>query len=329
MQCKAGRDVIRRCEGNPLISLESLPFRASDIWNAGVARVGDEVLLLLTIETLAGQYTIYRAHSDDGLDFDVESEPFLGPIESGPNEMYENGGIRDPRITPIDGEFYITYNADGHHGLRLGLARTKDFRSVERLAYISQVDVKAGALFSRPISGRHAVLKRPDAGCSIWLSYSRDLEFWGDESVVMTPRGGYWDSNRIGAAAPPIEIDAGWLLIYYGEKLTSAGPLVRLGAAVLDGDDPSKVIGRSNIPILSPRERYERIGDVPNVVFSCGAILDGDDVVVYYGASDSCICRGSAPLDEILRLCFEGEKLMQMAERDELAEEADDEKGQG
>jgi predicted GH43/DUF377 family glycosyl hydrolase len=328
MGCKAGQDVIRRCEGNPLVTLESLPFRASDIWNAGVVRVGDEVLLLLTIETLVGQYTIYRAHSNDGLNFTVEGEPFLEPVESGPQEMYENGGIRDPRITPIDGEFYITYIADGHHGLRLGLARTTDFQSVERLAYISQVDVRAGALFSRTIGGRHAVLKRPDAGCSIWLSTSADLEFWGNESVVMTPRGGYWDSNRIGAAAPPIEIDAGWLLIYYGEKLTSAGPLVRLGAAMLDRDDPSHVIGRSNIPILSPRERYERVGDVPNVVFSCGALIEGDDVVVYYGASDSCICRGSAPLGDILRLCFEGEKLTQMAEHDELAEEADEEKGQ-
>jgi len=313
MQCKAGRDVIRRCEGNPLISLESLPFRAGDIWNAGVARVGDDVLLLLTVETLAGRYRTHLAHSDDGLNFIVESEPFLGPIESGPNEMYENGGIRDPRITPINGEFYITYIADGNHGLRLGLARTTDFKDVERLAYISQVDVKAGALFSKLIAGRHAVLKRPDAGCSIWVSYSDDLEFWGNESVVMTPRGGYWDSNRVGAAAPPIEIDAGWLLIYYGEKLTSAGPLVRLGAAVLDRDDPSRVIARSDIPILSPRERYERVGNVPNVVFSCGALLEGDDLVVYYGASDSCICRGSAPLDEIVRLCFE----------------RDDEKGQG
>lgn len=329
MQCNTGRDVIRRCPCNPLITIDSLPFNASDIWNAGIVKFEGEYLLLLTVETLAGRYRIHSARSRDGMDFTVEAQPFLGPVETGAAEVYENGGVRDPRITPIDGEFYITYIADGYHGLRLGLAKTTDFRSVERVAYISQVDVKAGALFSRKINGKHALLKRPDAGNSIWLSTAADLEFWGNESVVMTPRGGYWDSHRIGAAAPPIEMEQGWLLIYYGERITSAGPLVRLGAAILDRDDPSQVIGRSNIPILSPRERYERVGDVPNVVFSCGALLEGDEVVVYYGASDSCICRGSAPLDEILRLCYEGETLTQMAERDELAEEADDKKGRG
>jgi len=309
MRREVGRDVIRRCRANPLIALGSLPFRASDIWNAGVVKLADEYLLLLTVETLVGKYKIYRAHSRDGLSFAIEREPFLGPIEHGPAAQYENGGVRDARVIPIDGEFYITYIADGRHGLRLGLAKTSDFRSVERLAYISQVDVKAGALFTRKINGQHALLKRPDAGESIWLSTSDDLEFWSDDSVVLTPRGGYWDAHRVGTAAPPIEIEQGWLLIYYGEKFTSAGPLVRLGAAVLDRDDPAKVTGRSNIPILSPREKYERVGDVPNVVFSCGAMLEDDQVVVYYGASDSCICRGSAPLSDILAVCREGHRL--------------------
>jgi predicted GH43/DUF377 family glycosyl hydrolase len=126
----------------------------------------------------------------------------------------------------------------------------------------------------------------------------------------MTPRGGYWDADVVGAAAPPVETDRGWLLIYYGEKRTSAGPLVRLGAAVLDAEDPARVIARSNIPILSPRERYERMGDVPNVVFSCGALLDGRGrVSVYYGASDSCICLGQAALEDIVRICQEGESI--------------------
>jgi predicted GH43/DUF377 family glycosyl hydrolase len=122
----------------------------------------------------------------------------------------------------------------------------------------------------------------------------------------MTPRSGFWDANVIGASAPPIEVERGWLLLYYGEKHTSAGPLVRLGAAVLDRDNPARVISRSNIPILSPRERYERVGDVPNVVFSCGALLEEDDTLnVYYGASDSCVCLGQAKLDEIIQNCRE------------------------
>jgi predicted GH43/DUF377 family glycosyl hydrolase len=124
----------------------------------------------------------------------------------------------------------------------------------------------------------------------------------------MTPRGGFWDSTRIGPSAPPIEIDEGWLLIYYGEKGTSAGPLVRLGAAVLDRDDPSRVLARSNVPILVPREKYERIGNVPNVVFSTGVLLEDGVLSVYYGASDSCICLGKAPLDVVVRACFDSER---------------------
>jgi len=308
MDRRSGRDIIARCPGNPLISLEDLPFRSSDLWNAGVVRFGDQYMLLLTVETLVGRYSIYRALSDDGEQFTVDGDPFMVPAQSAPERMYESVGIRDPRITPMDGVYYITYVADGDHGLRLGLARTKDFRSVERMGYISQVDVKNGVLFPEKIAGRYALLKRPNAGSSIWLSYSDDLVFWGGSVAVMTPRGGYWDSNRVGAAAPPIKIDAGWLLIYYGERATNAGPLVRLGAAILDRDDPARVVARSNVPILSPREEYERIGNVPNVVFSCGALLEGDEVNVYYGASDSCICRGTAPLEEIVRTCFESER---------------------
>ena len=305
MYCVSGRDVIGRCASNPLISMEDLPFRCSDIWNAGVVRFETRYVMLITIETLEGRYGIYQARSTDGERFTIGAEPFMAPLEDGPGAIYESVGIRDPRITPMDGVYYITYVAGGDHGMRVGLARTEDFARAERIAYVSQVDVKNGMLFPRKVGGRYLLLKRPNPGASVWLSYSDDLVFWGSDVAVMTPRGGHWDSHLIGPAAPPIEIDAGWLLIYYGEKLTSAGPLVRLGAAVLDRDDPCRVLARSNIPILAPRERYERIGDVPNVVFSCGALLEGSDVIVYYGASDSCICRGLAPLDVILRTCSE------------------------
>ena len=306
MERRSGRDVITRCDCNPLIGIEDLPFRASDIWNAGVARFGEQVLLLITIEELEGRYSLYRAASDDGDHFTVDAEPVMVRSEEAACCPYENVGIRDPRITPDEeGGFNIAYVADGDHGMRVGLARTTDFRSVERLGYVTQVDVKNGALFPRRIGGKNVLLTRPAEKASIWLWESDGLEFWGSGRVVMTPRNGYWDSNRIGAAAPPIEIDQGWLLMYYGEKGTSAGPLVRLGAAVLDRDDPSRVLARSNIPVLAPRERYERIGDVPNVVFSCGALLEDGELCLYYGASDSCICRGTVPLEDVLQICAE------------------------
>jgi len=310
MDARPGRDVIHRFATNPLVGLRDLPFRCSDIWNAGVVLWDGKYVLLMTIETLIGGHAIYKAVSDDGEHFgngQVDAEPFMTGATDPARRPYESVGVRDARITPMDGECYITYVAEGDHGLRVGLARTKDFSdpsALEHLGYASQVDVRNAAMFSRKISDRYAMLKRPDPGGSIWLSYSRDLTYWGDESVVLTPRGGYWDATRTGPAAPPIEVEQGWLLIYYGEKHTSAGPLVRLGAAVLDRDDPSRVLARSNIPILSPRERYERIGDVPNVVYSCGALVEGDLLKIYYGASDSCICLGTAPLSEIVNHCM-------------------------
>ena len=298
-------DIILRCDQNPLIALMDLPFRCSDIWNAGVTKFEDEILLLITVEALEGNYSLYLARSNDGLRFTVDDTPLMAPLDDGAGRMYESVGIRDPRITRMDDTYYITYTANGEHGMRVGIARTTDFCSVERMGYVSQVDVKNGALLPKKINGRYALLKRPDAGMSIWLAYSRDLEFWGDEQAVMTPRGGFWDSHRIGVAGPPIEVEEGWLLIYYGSKHTTAGPLVRLGATILDRDDPSRVLARSNIPILAPRERYERIGDVPNVVFSCGALCQNGEVVLYYGASDSCICRGTAALRDIVATCFD------------------------
>ena len=305
MDRPTSRDIVARSEMNPLISLSDLPFRAGDIWNAAVVRFQGRYLMLITVEELEGHYSIYRADSDDGEQFSINPEPFMIRLQCCPSSNYESVGIRDPRITPLNGEYFITCVADGDHGMRVALARTRDFKSVERLGYLSQVDVKNGVMFPRKIDGKYVLLKRPDPGSSIWVSYSSDLEFWGQCSVVMTPRGGFWDSTRIGASAPPIEIDEGWLLIYYGEKGTSAGPLVRLGAAILDRDDPSKVLARSNVPILAPRERYERIGDVPNVVFSTGVLLEGDMLRVYYGASDSCICLGTTRLETVVQACYE------------------------
>ena len=300
------RDVIHRYEGNPIITLEDLPFAAAHIWNAGVARFRDEYLLLITVGGLEGLFRIYLASSRDGREFQINPEPFMEASAQGLFAPYEEFGIRDPRITQVDGTFYITYVADSPHGLRIGLARTDDFQSAEKIGLITEPDNKNGALFPRKIGGMYAMLERPFAGDRIWISYSDDLTYWGSSTVVMTPRGGFWDPTRIGAAAPPIEIKQGWLLLYYGEKGTSAGPLVRLGAAILDRDDPSQVIARSNIPILSPREDYERIGDVRNVVFSCGALLeDKQELKLYYGASNSCICLGTGDLEDVVAACHE------------------------
>ena len=159
---------------------------------------------------------------------------------------------------------------------------------------------------ARKIGGRYVRLDRPMVGSmgNIWISYSEDLRYWGDSALVMTPRSHFWDSWRIGASATPFETERGWLEIYHGVKETSAGPIYRLGTVLLDRDEPSKVLGRSVIPILVPRELYERLGDVGNVVFTCGCVLEDDgEVKVYYGAADTSICLATAPLKELLDAC--------------------------
>lgn len=304
MDGKLTGDLIQRDPRNPLITIYDLDFPCSDIHNAGIIKLAeDDYLMLVTIEMLEGITALYRARSPDGRHFVVDPKPWITRRDADADPTSEALGIKDARITPLDDTYYITYVANGPYGIRVGLAKTDDFEKVTRLGYITQPDTKNGVLLPTKINGKYVILTRPDPGASIWVSTSEDLEFWGEHEVVMAPRGGYWDSNRIGPAGPPILIDQGWLLIYYGEKFTSAGPLFRLGAAILDKDDPSQVISRSNIPILSPRERYERIGDLNNVIFSCGTIYDRGCVRVYYGGSDSCICMGQAQIDDILEIC--------------------------
>lgn len=301
-----GPDIVQRWEDNPILSPADVPFRLADICNAGVAKVNNEYVLLVTIQGLKGYYWIHVARSADGYYFEFEETPLMGPAEEYPDRSVDEEGVMDARVTPFEDAFYVIYNAVGRNGYRLALAKTSDFRSMKRLGAISEPDTKGGALFPEKIHGKYARLERPWESGSIWLSYSEDLVYWGESVFVMGPRGGYWDGNRIGAATPPMRIEQGWLFLYYGIKETSAGPLFRLGAAILDGEDPRRVRGRTNVPVLSPRTMLERLGDVPNLVFSCGAVIEPDnEVKLYYGAANSSICLGVTSVEEIVQACFE------------------------
>lgn len=302
-----GRDIIHRWEGNPTITVDDIPFRCNSVFNAGAVRFGEQYLLLLRVEDLKGRSVFAIARSDDGFHFTVDPEPAMVPSDEEPFRTYERRGIEDPRISQIDDKYYVMYTAYSKYGACLALARTEDFVKFDRLGVVSEPENKDGVLFPRKINGRYARLDRPLAGGmgNIWVSYSKDLKMWGDSRCVMTIRSGYWDSDRIGASAPPIETPQGWLEIYHGVKNTSGGPVYRLGVVLLDLEDPSKVIGRSAVPILSPKEYYERIGDIGNVVFSCGAVPNGHNggLKVYYGAGDTCICVGITSIDELVERC--------------------------
>ncbi len=304
MPRKFRHDIVRRWEGNPIITLDDLNFTTNNIYSAAAVKRDGEYILLVTMEDPEGKTSMHLARGEDGYHFAVDDNPFMAYCEVDKFCFFESMGVREARITFLDGRYYIVYLGKGHHGFVLCLAETEDFKTTKKLGVISEPENKAGALFPRKLDGKYARLERPKAGDRIWLSYSNDLLTWGESDVVISPRLGFWDSAFVGCAFPPIEIEEGWLLGYYGIRNTSSGPITRLGAAILDRESPCRVLARSNIPISSPREDYERIGDMTNVVFSTGAILEDDgELKIYYGAADNCLCVGTTKLSEIVENC--------------------------
>lgn len=305
---RRGRDLLRRWEHNPIIALQNVPYQCNTVFNGTPVKIDGEYRILLRVEGQQGYSFFCLARSHDGFDFRVDERPCMLPAEDGPFRIWEENGLEDPRLTLIDGRYYIMYTAVSRYGHRIALARTDDFKDFERIALVSGPGNKDGVLFPEKLNGAYARLDRPlgnDIG-SIWISYSPDLINWGRSEVVISPRRRYWDSTRIGASVPPIRTDRGWLEIYHGFKMTTAGPIYRVGTVMLDPEDPGKVIGRCLSPVLSPRREYERVGDVGNVVFASGAIVEDDgEVKVYYGAADTSICVATAHIDELVESCFE------------------------
>jgi len=297
------RDLLHRWEGNPAITAEDIPFAVNTVFNGSPIVTPEAIYLLIRIEGMRGHSFFALARSTDGLHFTVDEKPAMLPETEGFFALYESNGIEDPRVTFLEDTCYIVYTAVGDFGHRIALAKTADYVHYERLGLISEPGNKDGILFPRKINGKYVRFDRPigKGQGSIWISYSPDLKYWGESKVVIPPRGGYWDDYRVGASVPPIETPEGWLEIYHGVKMTSAGPIYRIGLALLDLDNPAKVIKRGDDPILSPREDYERIGDIPNVCFACGAVIgDNGAMKIYYGAADTSICIATTTLEELM-----------------------------
>lgn len=305
---KYPKDIVERFEKNPIIDRDDIPFPCNTVFNAGAVKYQDKYLLLLRVETLEGYSCLVLARSLNGYDFEVDKQPVMKPSGDEPFATYEKRGVEDPRITLFeDGKYYIFYTAYSRYGPRIALAKTTDFKNFKRLALVSEPGNKDAVLFPRKINGLFVRFDRPHTGptADMWVSYSPDLIYWGKSKVVMEARPGFWDSDKIGAGAPPIRTDEGWLEIYHGVKGTGAGKIYRLGCALFDVENPSKVVGRSEIPIISPKEMYERTGDVPNIIFTCGAIVEDEgEVKLYYGAADTCICVATCLLQDLIDSCL-------------------------
>jgi predicted GH43/DUF377 family glycosyl hydrolase len=301
--------VVRRYEKNPILTRSDIPYPVVTVHNAGVVRHDGRYIMLFRSHLNNGRSIIGLAESDDGYNFTSRPEPFIVPGTEGDFAEYEEFGVEDPRICAIDGEYLITYSAYSRHGVRISLARTRDFRSIERVALITEADYRNVVIFPEKIGGRYARLDRPHSEISpwsIWITYSPDLIHWGDSKVIMRPVTYHWDEMKIGPGATPIRTDRGWLNIYHGVFPTMDGSVYRLGVALHDLADPSKIIAVSDDWILSPEDPWELVGYVHNVVFTCGAVPEDDGTVkIYWGGADTVMCVGTAVIDDLVDLCLQ------------------------
>jgi predicted GH43/DUF377 family glycosyl hydrolase len=297
----------KRYEKNPILSSDNVPYPCNAVFNAAACKFHNQYLLLLRIEDLKGHSHLTLARSDDGYHFEVDAQPWITPSVDPYYEPYERFGVEDPRITLIEGTYYITYTAYGPFGPRVGIGCTRDFVSFERISLATEVDNKDAILFPEKIDGSYAMIDRPGGmggqTGAIWITYSTDMIHWGRARAILGPEPG-WGSNKLGISTPPFKTDRGWFTLYHGVRETASGRLYRVGAMLLDHKDPSIVIGYTSHFIFGPEELYERTGDVPNVVFPCGIILESNGALkMYYGAADTCIAVAEAKLDDILNLC--------------------------
>ena len=301
----ACRDVVWRHDANPIIGRRPLP-NVQGIYNSAVVPFGDHYVAVLRLEKATRFPRLHLGRSDDGLDWQIDTTP----IEF-TNHVIDPGDYAyDPRVVNIEGTYYISW-CGGHNGPTISLARTKDFQSFERLENAFLPFNRNGVLFPRRIGGKYMMLSRPsDNGHTpfgdIYLSQSPDLIHWGVHRVVMRKGGEHlgqwWQRTKIGAGPIPIETPDGWLMIYHGVMDTCNGFVYSMGAALLDRDEPWRVLARTNQHLLTPEADYEVSGHVPNVVFPCAALHDAttDRLAIYYGAADSSTCVAYARLSELV-----------------------------
>jgi len=236
------------------------------------------------------------AVSKDGINFNRLEKP----VFTGQGEM-EKAGCEDPRITKIGDEYYMVYVAysgkygEDFHDTKICMASTKNFINWKRYGVIlDERDNKDAALFPEKINGKYVLLHRrkPD----IWIASSGDFHNWQNHTTIMKITGNNWESSKIGIAGPPHKTEKGWLLFYHAMDKKN---IYRLGVALLDLNDPSKVLIRQKDPVLEPEMDWELKGLVPNVVFSCGSVKIGDKYFVYYGGADTVIGVAAVPEKEV------------------------------
>ena len=299
----------RRHPANPILTAADWPHSVNAVFNPAAVQVDGETVLLARVESRTGISNLTVARSANGIDnWQVDEQPLLEPLPG--CDYHEEWGFEDARAVWIEelDTNVITCTAYGPPGPTVYMAKSKDFRTVERIGVVVAPEDKNAALLPERVGGKWILFHRPTSGFGashpgISLSRSADLRSWSPpESVMQARTGAWWDSLRIGIGPPLIKTEYGWLLVYHGVKQTVSGSIYRVGLALLDLEEPTHVLRRASNWVLAPRKDYERTGDVPNAIFPCGLIHDREsgELRLYYGGADTTICLATASFDEVL-----------------------------
>lgn len=308
---------------SPVLTRHDVPYDACLIFNAGVAKFNGKYVMVFRNDygsyenqTLDGT-NIGLAESDDGVNWRVSSKPCFEMKDDEISRAY------DPRLTVIDGELYMCFAIDTKHGLRAGIAKTEDFENFNILS-MTVPDNRNMVLFPEKLGGFFTRLERPMPVYSrgadtfdIWLSQSPDMKFWGNSKFVMGVEHVAFANDKIGPGAPPVKTEKGWLTTFHSVDIDQSRGKNGWentwkkrycgGIALLDLEDPSKVIGISKEPLIAPELDFETTeGFRTNVIFPGGMILeDSGEVKIYYGASDTVECLATADVNDLIKLCLE------------------------
>jgi beta-1,4-mannooligosaccharide/beta-1,4-mannosyl-N-acetylglucosamine phosphorylase len=296
-----------RSSRNPIIPRDLLPG-SNSIFNSAVVPFEGAFAGVFRVDDTRRVMDLHVGRSADGIGWEIDPEVIAWvPADERVREIQEAfTHAYDPRVCWLEDRWYVTWCA-GYVGPTIGVGYTHDFRTFTQLDHAYLPFNRNGVLFPRRVGDRYLMLSRPsDYGHTpfgdIFLSESPDLVHWGRHRHVMAPVPWTWQSTKIGAGPTPIETSEGWLLIYHGVLTSCNGFVYSMGAALLDLDEPWKVIARGSSYLLSPQVPYEQVGDTQNVVFPCAALVDPatDRITIYYGAADTVVAMAHGYVSEII-----------------------------
>jgi beta-1,4-mannooligosaccharide/beta-1,4-mannosyl-N-acetylglucosamine phosphorylase len=299
------QEVVWRSSRNPIVPRDLIPS-SNSIFNSAVVPFEGEFAGVFRCDDKRRRMQIHAGRSQDGYRWEIENERIhFIPHDAGTGQFDFEYGY-DPRVCWIEDRYYVTWCNGYHHQPTIGVGYTSDFITFYQLENAFLPHNRNGVLFPRKINGKYLMLSRPsDRGHTpfgdIYCSQSPDMIHWGHHRFVMGTAGG-WQSTKIGAGPIPIETVEGWLMIYHGVLTSCNGYVYSMGAALLDIDEPWRVLHRTAPYLLSPQKLYECVGDVPNVAFPCAALSDAATgrIAVYYGGADTVTCLAFTQVDELV-----------------------------